>query len=381
MAPMTTSPTSVPYADRRSPAGRPVRFSVRFLVGGGFTLIELLVVVLIIALLAGMVLVAVNAVSKSGASTKAKADLQSIATALEAYKQDFGSYPLVTTPNTGAAVLCKALLGPSPKTKATGPFEAGEMYQAAYTEPSLPPQPYVALVSAPMGTPSRAEGLDDDWAPISNLDGNDGQFPDYRENGFRVGQKVIDVNPAVPGSGRPGGKVFGPYVQPEKFKVNKDTLFFVDAGGKPILYFPAATNRPKLSTPESGSAPISNGGYVGAGPGGLFNAHNNARFFIRKTPLGTDIDEANAVKRIRAFLGDYGLDGAINKQGTMETDPGGAETLSYILWTAGPDGNFGPNVPTDSLATNPLNLNPSDAADWKVNAQAVAACDDVSNVR
>jgi prepilin-type N-terminal cleavage/methylation domain-containing protein len=58
-----------------------------------FTLIELLVVIGIIALLAGILLPAVNHMRRSAQITGQKADFQSIATALEQYKSDFGDYP------------------------------------------------------------------------------------------------------------------------------------------------------------------------------------------------------------------------------------------------------------------------------------------------
>jgi prepilin-type N-terminal cleavage/methylation domain-containing protein len=58
-----------------------------------FTLIELLVVIGIIALLAGILLPAVNLMRKKAMITSEKADFQSIATALEQYRSDFGDYP------------------------------------------------------------------------------------------------------------------------------------------------------------------------------------------------------------------------------------------------------------------------------------------------
>ncbi|HEY1922028.1 MAG TPA: type II secretion system protein, partial [Tepidisphaeraceae bacterium] len=55
-----------------------------------FTLVELLVVIGIIALLAGILLPAVNHMRRSAQITGQKADFQSIGTALEQYKSDFG---------------------------------------------------------------------------------------------------------------------------------------------------------------------------------------------------------------------------------------------------------------------------------------------------
>src|SRR5436190_672523 len=92
-----------------------------------FTLVEMLVVISVIIILAGILLPAINKAYKKAQRTATANDLQAIASALEAYKQDFGDYPRVvrsadltagdkTHPNpmTGAQVLCFALMGPGP---------------------------------------------------------------------------------------------------------------------------------------------------------------------------------------------------------------------------------------------------------------------------
>jgi prepilin-type N-terminal cleavage/methylation domain-containing protein len=59
----------------------------------GFTLTELLVVMGIIAILAGLILPAVGAVRRSAASRAAKATIERIRLACQAYQADFGDYP------------------------------------------------------------------------------------------------------------------------------------------------------------------------------------------------------------------------------------------------------------------------------------------------
>jgi type II secretory pathway pseudopilin PulG len=87
--------------------------------------VELIVVIGIIAILAGLLLPAVNHMRRSAQIIGQKADFQTIASALEQYKADFGDYPrnaaLPTTNTVGGAVhapiflsLATALMGPGP---------------------------------------------------------------------------------------------------------------------------------------------------------------------------------------------------------------------------------------------------------------------------
>ncbi len=64
--------------------------------GAGFTLIELLVVISIIGLLASVVLVSLNSARTKARDAKRVADIKQIATALELYFDQNGSYPQCT---------------------------------------------------------------------------------------------------------------------------------------------------------------------------------------------------------------------------------------------------------------------------------------------
>ncbi len=62
-----------------------------------FTLIELLTVILIIVILTGLGLAAFMGATTAAARSRARAEIQAISAALESYKADNGTYPLVTT--------------------------------------------------------------------------------------------------------------------------------------------------------------------------------------------------------------------------------------------------------------------------------------------
>jgi len=82
----------------------------------GFTLIELLVVVAVIAILAGLTLTIMGGVQRKSASSRAVAEVASVAAAIDSYYLDNGSYPPMdpgTNRSTEAlyAALCPAGAG------------------------------------------------------------------------------------------------------------------------------------------------------------------------------------------------------------------------------------------------------------------------------
>ena len=61
---------------------------------GAFTLIELLVVIAIIAVLASVLLPAMNAALKKADATKARAEVKSLVNAWKAYFNEYGRWPV-----------------------------------------------------------------------------------------------------------------------------------------------------------------------------------------------------------------------------------------------------------------------------------------------
>lgn len=344
-------------------------------VARGFTLVEMLVVIGIIVVLAALLMPSLNKAWKSAARTSVANDLQALGAALEAYRQDFGDYPVVRkdpaltdpptdpkrpNPMTGAQVLCFALVGPAPAV-----------------DPN--PMPLVR--------------------PIQ--DGRDG-------TGFTV---------------KPNGKIYQPYVPLDRFKIgdpadffsptpytqsksgvegNELRLCFVDRWNQPILYFPRSTSRLNVGVkPAAGqAAPYVDSKIVNTGiPSSevsRYDADDNLIWFTglstslpgpRDTnPLSNAQNAKLALRRIRVMLGDVMNDTdaiavTTSAQSTSKTPPpvppttpdgviGVYETavdLPYLLWSAGPDEKFGPFAITLADTVNDADVN------------LFRECDDVTN--
>jgi type II secretory pathway pseudopilin PulG len=283
---------------------------------GGFTLVQMLVVIGILAGLMALVLPAILKAYATGVRTRTEADLHLIETALEAYKQDFGDYPRFATatadqadfanmtpgngtwldyqPDRGALLLCRALLGPGPGPKST----------SLVTDAAAPGE-----------------------------DGADGP-------GFRSRRNLM----AGTGGTVAAGKVWGPYVQPDKFKLGHtntltspptaaDTTNFTDAVlvdhfENPILYYPS--NGPIPTTALSQYVTVVNP--ASSNVTTYYNAFDNAGVGTTATP--SFLKPADMQKFMYAN----------NPSGMVATGKTIVSTNPYLLWTAGADGIFGANV-------------------------------------
>lgn len=274
-----TSPTSAAINRPARAASIAVRRGRR-----AFTIVELLVVIGIMGALAALLLPMVMRAYGVASRTRLAYDLQAIAGALEAYKQDHGAYPPVRmqtgiataadrpNPPTGAQILCLALIGPAP-----------------------------ALEPGTGNNRRKQDGLD---GP-----------------GFRL---------------RAGGKPYPPYLKPDTFKFGvpgtepldttaANVLLFclLDRNQQPILYFPASPTKPNVR--------------VASVPAPYLSQSEVSRYDVLDNAAAIDPAVAEAEKKMRLLLGDRDVNGVIDVEDT-------AVDLPFLLWSAGPDDLFGPKA-------------------------------------
>jgi prepilin-type N-terminal cleavage/methylation domain-containing protein len=304
----------------------------------GFTLIEILVVVIIIAVVMAIALPMLSSARKAARKTQATSNLVAIESALQAYKTDFADYPRPDQKYTGFAVLGKAMFcpGPSagfPAVTLTSPSWAGTIQSSGSDPTSSEYREYVAF-----GMPNAAGGFSTtttppdptNWAEFWVRDGKDGP-------GFRVGRFG-------------GGQTYGPYLQEGKFRLRG--LAILDSWDNPILYFAARPQKPVPAPPGGPNAgewpllPLTD--TKAQMDAAHYNSFHNLSFFMRP---GDDIANTQhqqaARKRIEAVLVVPGDNNANDFDGVMETQSPKNERAvtdkAILLWSAGADGNFGPN--------------------------------------
>ena len=280
----------------------------------GFTMIEIITVLVIIILLMAIALPVLSTINKKMKNTRAAADLASIGMGLEAYRTDFGDYPRPGANNTGFAVLTKALISPGPDggplpALGTGPHLAGAIAHTGTPGPGGNYQEYVCFAGPdPAGGFATSAPPTDatQWANFPVSDGKDGP-------GFRA---------------RAGSKTYGPYLQPEKFRLRG--LAILDSNENPILYFVARPSKPVAAS--GGEMPM-----VQMSLDSLYNATQNLSFFLRPGET-VGANGTNALKRLEAVL----ITGDNNyNNGFLGVGEAAATDKSFLLWSAGADRNFG----------------------------------------
>lgn len=243
----------------------------------GFTLMEMLVVLGIILALMALLLPAVGRAWRQGVRTRMALDLQVISSALEAYKQDHNDYPRYTKVDTAAGYDLGATL----------------------------------LGQALIGPGSQDQ------------DGQNGP-------GWRTAKWV---------NGVPQSKVWGPYIQPDRFALDVQiaadgtatgSMAILDRYKHPILYYPA--NKYAQITASNGYAYEDTQALTSGKPSTtLYNTAYN----LADMPTTT----------LQVLLGD------LNHNGKIDNGETPVWTGPYLLWSRGPDEKIGPNDPTIPVST------------------------------
>ncbi len=300
----------------------------------GFTLVELLVVIGIIVLLLALLSPMIARAYRNAERARVSADLNAISAALEAYKQDFNSYPVPSynstygtatptpssgvapqrpNPPTGAQLLCQALIGPCPKTD----IRAGSQ------------RPIQDGVDGAGFRVRRFPGVDGQMNTADD-DLNSKAYPPYLETGrFKIGDPE-DTSSTL--------------TDPERYGL---TFTILDRYRRAILYFPAH-GKPNIRE---------NNGFVGL-------QADRPLFWADDNPIepNSPTQAALTLEKMRLFLGDTSKNGKIDG-GEVAVFQG-----PYILWSTGPDETYGP-IAGEAGDTNQL-----DAPD-------VDKCDDITNFR
>ncbi len=288
-----------------------------------FTLVELLVVIGIIVVIMGMLLVMLVVAYKRGLHQRYLADISTISTALDAYKSDFGDYPRPSGNSAGFAVLAEALVGPGPAaltpaavssmnipTTVTGGSVAGQVLVDSTSAPTN-----ISIALAPTGTSSGSFWMS---ANAGYVDGNDGPGWRMRAN---------------------GGRVYGPYLAPDKWHMadnsGRPLCALLDPDGSPILYFAAAKPSPNIALPNG----YAQDSHLTPAAHPEFDMADNW-MILSSTSSSAATSEDNARLMFQFMLGDLDGDGAITSNGTKGPETALA-TAPYILWCAGPDRGFG----------------------------------------
>jgi prepilin-type N-terminal cleavage/methylation domain-containing protein len=273
-----------------------------------FTLVELLVVISILAVLAGLILPAIASARARAKATRTKSDLQVIATALTAYKQDFGDCPRIAETAKapggagmyadlananyfyGAEILCLALVGPYSQNG------DGHYYD---TPPDL----------------------------FDIGDGADG--PGFR--GYRI-LGADDLPYTTDDACR--GKVTGSYLNTDRFRYQRHPLMrryhaLVDQDGYQILYY--------LARPAAITNPAQ--GYATRGNLSMWDMRDNEPAFAT-----TNDTPASRLAKWQIAMGNKSATGYIPVAPTSSGMQAMAETPitgNFLLWAAGPDGQYG----------------------------------------
>ena len=279
----------------------------------GFTLLELLVAMGIMIVLAGLLVPMLVRAYGVADRTRLSAQLATISTAIEAYRQDFGDIPRFEG-SAGTVMPGANLLG----LKLVGPLDATAIGSVAVTGPNFA----VGQIAVNAGVPytlanaTTASGpTGAGWFQVPTLGGGDG----VDGPGFK--------SPSRANNQAAAGPTRGAYIDTNRFTVQGTVI--LDAVGNPILYYPSRvrTANVRLNSGYLGDVGRSNGGNF------VFNAQDNVELFV--TSFTPNLSPAEAVARTRSIFGDT------NANGIIDADETRRATGSFVLMSAGPDRQLG----------------------------------------
>jgi len=287
----------------------------------GFTLVELLTVLVIIALLVGVLLPALNMVRNTAKEAKQKVQFATIEQAIMAFKGDYGDYPRSNwtgAPGTlyeGAQMLAEALVG----WDMMG-FHPKSAWTADGFDVSGGPGSY---------DPDRVRGND-------TLNERKGPYLELsKANVFRLGNISVDEPGLFNGTGDLAART---YVLCDSFPVKKlifknGTKTEIVTAGTPILYYKANTN----SKAWFGSTIPDDR---------IYNCYDNQALLDlnrmmdgKPHPLADSASDPDP-----AYPGTYGTFYRKLSDPKMFTNISGGWPVnadSYVLISAGPDGLYG----------------------------------------
>jgi prepilin-type N-terminal cleavage/methylation domain-containing protein len=293
----------------------------------GFTVVEILTVVTIIAVLVGILIPSITAVRTIARNTQQTAQLTTIALAISAFKNDYGDIPPSSAKNpanldySGTQKLTEALVGwdlmgfhPESEFNSDGMDDSDQE------------------IYPPMGTIDLTDPDDEE-----NLRRRMGPYlENATENVFRLGEVSADR----PGIFRNYGQLAGDtYVICDMFKRRRIRIEdSVVRAGTPILYYRANTASKDHDTDTNYSERI-------------YNVYDN-RYLVNLRPVTENgepsssehplADSANRYEYFYEFIRD-----------TRVTNNWPYRPDSYLLISAGPDGEYGTR---DDITNFPLHI-------------------------
>ncbi len=275
---------------------------------GGFTLVEMLVVIMIIIVLVGLLLPALNIAMTHATKNRMAGDINTLSAGLEAYRSDQRTYPqldytdatIMSNAYPASVLLCWALIGPSAAVAdgAAGPgfttIPNGQVY-GPYVEPSQ-----FKMALDPQGTVTTTEPT-----------------PFYIQD--RYGHPILYFKAFM------GATPFLPAGQ----TAGSSTTDYVG------YWLPANVASPLA--PTGGPQPRYN----------LADDQGNTTYpalcWSGETPSTSNTPtsgQSNALIRMCLELGDKNANGVI-EPGATKFPEQPATTLPFLLWSPGPDEVFG----------------------------------------